>query len=127
MSAVNTLSELSFVGQSVTHRKFGRGSIKERSGRTLTISFREYGAHTFLYPDAFASHLTADDPSLAQLIEIDLRTVRAERETQASNHQRHLEELTSRLAQERAAERKAKRAAAPRARKTAAKPTPPSP
>ena len=60
------------IGQSVTHQKFGVGKIKERKDNTITVFFQDYGAHTFLYPQAFEQYLKAKDADFAKAVKSDL-------------------------------------------------------
>jgi hypothetical protein len=67
------------VGQTVLHKTLGMGTIEGESGRYLQIRFGA-ALKTFVYPDAFASYLSATDPDLAAAAAADLGREREEEE-----------------------------------------------
>lgn len=59
--------------QKVTHRKYGAGTVIGFDDRVLTVFFDQYGAHSFRYPDIFASELKAVDPEVQRRIDAALK------------------------------------------------------
>lgn len=48
---------MQLIGQAIRHETFGKGIVTERNRNILTVCFSD-GDKQFLYPDAFAKHLT---------------------------------------------------------------------
>ncbi len=53
---------MNFKNASVTHKRFGSGTVQSLDGKALTICFQQYGARTFRFPDIFQTELKTDDP-----------------------------------------------------------------
>jgi hypothetical protein len=61
----------------VKHAKFGEGQVTQQENSTLTVAFpKPYGEKKFLYPNAFAKHLSLCDTSLRPEMEKELRSHR---------------------------------------------------
>lgn len=59
---------MSFKNVSVTHRRFGNGTVQDMDSKSLTVWFQQYGARTFRFPDAFRTELKTDDPVFARYV-----------------------------------------------------------
>ena len=70
---------MEMIGQIVTHKTLGEGTVEKAEGRYLSIRFG-CGVKTFVYPDTFGKFLTASDPAFAKQVEIDLDAGRCEKE-----------------------------------------------
>ena len=79
---------MEMIGQSVTHKTLGIGTVENVNGRYLSIRFGA-ALKTFVYPDTFGKFLTANDPAFAAQIERDLDAGRNEK---AKNEARRREE-----------------------------------
>jgi len=65
--------------EAVRHAVFGAGKITRQNGNIITVAFpKPYGEKKFLFPDAFATHLTPCKASLKPEIEKELRARRIE-------------------------------------------------
>ena len=64
------------VGQKVTHKVFGCGTIIELSNAYLTVNFGD-SEKKFVYPDAFEKYLTSTDPELMEQIDKDIQAKRS--------------------------------------------------
>jgi len=63
--------------EAVQHAVFGTGKITKKDGNIITVAFQKpYGEKKFLFPDAFAKHLTLCKASLTPEIEKELRSRR---------------------------------------------------
>ena len=102
------------IHQQVTHKKFGVGSIKERDGHTMTVTFREWGTRTFVYPDAFGDFLRANDAEFAKAVQEDLDRAWEKQADEEREHRQHIQEITQQARQARLPER---RKTAPRTKK----------
>lgn len=58
---------LNLIGQKVSHKAFGEGTVTNHSGNYLTIEFK-VGEKKFFYPDAFENFLSAIDPEIEAAI-----------------------------------------------------------
>lgn len=56
---------MEILNQEVVHRRFGAGKILSEKDNTITVYFAEYGARSFIYPDAFDIYLKAKDDAFA--------------------------------------------------------------
>ncbi|MZQ97672.1 MAG: hypothetical protein GT601_08340 [Acidaminobacter sp.] len=54
---------MNLIGQKVSHKAFGVGTVTDQSGNHLTVDFK-VGEKKFPYPNAFENFLNAIDPSL---------------------------------------------------------------
>ena len=57
---------MTFKNASVTHKRYGTGTVLDLGSNSLTVRFLEYGTRTFRFPDAFRTELKTNDPDLAQ-------------------------------------------------------------
>lgn len=54
-------------GQTIQHKKFGRGVVTAFNDNTVTVRFKE-GEKRFLYPDAFRRHLSFECAKMQQTV-----------------------------------------------------------
>lgn len=87
--------------QQVVHTKFGIGKISDRSGNVLTVYFKDYGSHTFLYPQAFEKYLKASDPEFAREVEADLDKAWEEQADRELTNRKRIQMMTEKAKQER--------------------------
>ena len=59
---------MSFKNASVTHKRFGGGTVQDLDDKSLTVWFQQYGARTFRFPDVFRTDLKTDDPVFARYV-----------------------------------------------------------
>jgi hypothetical protein len=59
---------MNFIGQKVSHKKYGAGRVKSFERDAVTVYFEAWGAHTFPFPQAFAKELRAVDPAFDQAV-----------------------------------------------------------
>ncbi len=59
---------MNFKNASVTHKRFGEGTVQSLDGKALTVWFKQYGARTFRFPDAFKTDLKTDDPMFSTFV-----------------------------------------------------------
>ena len=62
----------------VSHRKYGMGTVTGFDGRVVTVFFDQYGAHSFRFPEIFAEDLKATDPVLQQQIHVQIEETASE-------------------------------------------------
>lgn len=62
---------MNLLGTVIKHASFGEGTILDHSGNYLVVAFAD-GNKQFLYPSAFAKHITAVDPAIAASIQDDV-------------------------------------------------------
>jgi hypothetical protein len=98
------------VNQQVIHIKFGIGKTSECSGNVLTVYFKDYGAHTFLYPQAFEKYLKASDPEFAREVAADLDKAWEEQADRELINRKRIEMMTEKAKRERLDEKKEKSA-----------------
>lgn len=61
----------------VFHSQYGDGVITDQTLSTLTVRFsEEYGEKRFLYPSAFESFLTLNNPAMKEKMEAELNAIR---------------------------------------------------
>jgi hypothetical protein len=94
--------------QQVIHTKFGIGKINELSGNVLTVYFKDYGAHTFLYPQAFEKYLKAIDPEFAREVESDLDKAWEEQANRELENRKRIQMITENAKRERPDSKKEK-------------------
>lgn len=62
---------MNILGAAVRHSGFGEGTILDQSDTYLVVAFAQ-GNKEFLYPNAFAKHITAVDPEIAAQIKAEV-------------------------------------------------------
>lgn len=83
------LLEMNILGQIVTHKVYGRGSVIENDKSLIVVSFSA-GEKKFMFPEAFGSFLLADDESFSVYVE----TLKKEKEqVEAEAKARESEEI----------------------------------
>ena len=60
---------MNLIGQKVSHKAFGEGTVTNHSGNYLTIEFK-VGEKKFSYPNAFENFLNSIDPSIDAAIKL---------------------------------------------------------
>ena len=72
------------IGQAIRHETYGKGVVTDWDQKTLTVCFSS-GDKKFLYPDAFARHLTLRDSAMQSKIEhlLDVRAAEKQAHRQA--------------------------------------------
>ena len=63
----------------VLHKAFGKGTVVSVNGKYFTVQF-DSAQKTVVYPDAFEKFLTLADGSNSEVIDIDLQTVKAQKQ-----------------------------------------------
>jgi len=66
----------------VHHKLYGRGIVCEQSGKTIRVHFEGAGDKSFVYPDAFASHLRFAD----EVLQAETEKMLADAAAQAAAH-----------------------------------------
>ncbi len=100
------------INQHVVHKKFGQGVIKDHKENIITIYFQEYGAHTFIYPQAFDKYLTARDPEFAKSVSLDLDKAWEEQANRELEQRKRVQEMVQQAKREKMAQKKEKKPAA---------------
>ena len=59
---------MNFKNASVTHKRFGNGTVLSLDGKALTVRFQQYGTRTFRFPEIFLTDLKTDDPVFASYV-----------------------------------------------------------
>lgn len=75
---------MQLIGQAIRHETFGKGIVTDWDRNTLTVCF-SVGDKKFIYPDAFAKHLTLKNSAVQDKIQgiLDARAAKKEAEQQA--------------------------------------------
>ena len=63
---------MKLVGQKVSHKKYGAGTVRDCDQKSVTVYFDAWGAHTFSYPQAFVKELRAVDPAFDRAVREEL-------------------------------------------------------
>ena len=100
--------------ETVSHKRFGRGTITAFDGRVVTVLFETAGERAFSYPEAFESFLAADSPEIQSEAEAALRGKRADSQTAIDRAEQKIETLRAEARKKTAASR---RRTAPKAKR----------
>lgn len=114
---------MNIIKKKVHHRQFGDGVVTSQTTSTFMVKFSaEYGEKKFLYPSAFESFLTLENPALREKIDAELLAISEQLEAERKQRE---EEAEQRREEERLALLEEKRAATKsraKARKASPKP-----
>ena len=73
---------MDLLGLNVIHGKFGPGIVTKENGRRITVAFLDRTS-SFSSPDAFYSHLQAEDEGIQQILEREaIASIEQERQAQ---------------------------------------------
>lgn len=105
----------------VRHRLYGIGEVLEQTEGKIRIRFANTGEKSFLYPDAFAIHLSYEDEEMQSAVMEQLKErAEAEKEAAETREKLRLENMEAEKLKQKQLAAARKRSAAKRPRKSAA-------
>ena len=103
----------------VRHRLYGIGEVLERTENKIRIRFANTGEKSFLYPDAFATHLSYEDEEMQSAIMEQLKErAKAEKEAAETREKLRLENMEAEKLRQKQLAAARKKSAAKRPRKS---------